>query len=95
MTSNGSKAVRKNSSAKAIVKAKTKSRKNGDGDDGDDGDGYLPPNMTKRILEQAREQRDEMEQEMEQAGGGLIAGKGVLGTLAGGLARDQVCYRVV
>ncbi|CAN0092248.1 unnamed protein product, partial [Ectocarpus fasciculatus] len=29
----------------------------GDGDDDDDdGDGYLPPKMTKRILEQAREQ---------------------------------------
>eukprot|EP00904_Undaria_pinnatifida_P013536 jgi/Undpi1/9312/HiC_scaffold_26.g11770.m1 len=53
-----------------------------------DGDAYLPAKMTKRILEQAREQRDEMEEE-EEGGGGEGGGGTKKKSGGGGLAADQ------
>ena len=48
--------------SKRHKKAKIKAR-NKDSDDEEDGDLFVPPEITRRILEQAREQRDEMEGE--------------------------------
>lgn len=56
-----------------------------------DGDAYLPAKMTKRILEQAREQRDEMEEE-EEGGGGEGGGGTKKKSGGGGLAADQVRF---
>lgn len=86
MAADNSKVVRKKKSAKALEKA-YKRQSHGDDrdeDDLDDGDGYLPPKMTKRILEQAREQRDEMEEEEGGGGGGTSS--------TGGSAKEQVRF---
>lgn len=87
MAADNSKVGRKKKSAKALAKSyegKSYSDDRKGGEDLDDGDGYLPPKMTKRILEQAREQRDEMEE--EEGGGGVAISS------TGGLAKDQVRF---
>lgn len=79
-------------SKEAASRAREEARGGGGlGEEDDDGDAYLPPKMTQRILEQAREQRDEMEEE-DEGGAGTGTG-GAVG--AGGLAQDQVCFMVV
>lgn len=48
-------------------------------DDEDGGDAFLPPKITRRILEQAREQRDEMEEEQANRSKKARHGEGALG----------------
>lgn len=68
--------------SKRIKKAKANADNGLEGED--DGDAYLPPKMTRIILEQAREQRDEMDEEGDEeqaapAKAGATRGAGTTG----------------
>lgn len=51
--------------------------------------------MTRKILEQAREQRDEMEQEEEAAGGSTAAGRATVALLGMNVRNPVYCTRSV
>lgn len=76
--------IRRNGLSSKSDVAKNPVRAKGDTyDDDDDDDAYLPPDMTRKILEQARQQRDEMEEEETDGASGAVERTGRSGTSLG------------